>query len=348
MKGISSKNYFTHTAKRQISRGLRGFTIVELLIVVVVIAVLAAITVVAYNGITNQAKASAQAQDIAQWKKKSEIHKIEKGISCPEGYIFVYGNSALGTNDFCVMKYEAKNIGGVATNQADGTPWVSITQTDAIAAAAASGGHLITEAEWMTIAADVLSVKYNWSGGAVGSGYVYQGHVNESPAGALEASADDSNGLFGITGGTGTASGTNSQRTLLLSSGDIIWDFSGNVGEWTQQAVGLATHTTSQIGVSGDLAFTWREWNLGSLSMGNLGANSRPSALASTAGLSDIVNWDASKGIGRVYANYADVSARAFRRGGDWGPASNPGVLALTLNSLASYEGTHIGFRVSR
>ena len=36
-----------------------GFTIVELLIVIVVIAILAAITIVAYNGIQNQAKAAA-------------------------------------------------------------------------------------------------------------------------------------------------------------------------------------------------------------------------------------------------------------------------------------------------
>jgi len=36
-----------------------GFTIVELLIVVVVIAILAAITIVAYNGIQNRAKSSA-------------------------------------------------------------------------------------------------------------------------------------------------------------------------------------------------------------------------------------------------------------------------------------------------
>ncbi|MEV8339734.1 SUMF1/EgtB/PvdO family nonheme iron enzyme [Leucobacter sp. NPDC077196] len=330
------------------SNAKRGFTIVELLIVVVVIAVLAAITIVAYSGITNQAKASAKAQDIAQWKKKSELRKVEKGISCPEGYVFIYGNSALGTNDFCVMKYEAKNIGGVATSQADGTPWVSITQTDAIAAATASGGHLITEAEWMTIAADVLSVKYNWSGGAVGSGYVYQGHVNNNPGSALAASADDSDGLFGITGGTGTTVGRNSQRTLLLSSGDTIWDFSGNVYEWTQQAIGTPTLTTSQIGVSGDSNWIWREWNLGSLSMGNLGSNSRPSALTSTAGLSDIASWDASKGIGRVYANYADASARAFRRGGSWGNTSDAGVLALALDTSATNAGTAVGFRVAR
>ena len=36
-----------------------GFTIVELLIVVVVIAILAAITIVSYNGISNRAKSSA-------------------------------------------------------------------------------------------------------------------------------------------------------------------------------------------------------------------------------------------------------------------------------------------------
>lgn len=48
----------------------RGFTIVELLIVVVVIAILAAITIVAYNGITNRAKATAAATAAEQAAKK--------------------------------------------------------------------------------------------------------------------------------------------------------------------------------------------------------------------------------------------------------------------------------------
>ncbi|MDB5165339.1 MAG: Fimbrial protein, partial [Candidatus Saccharibacteria bacterium] len=37
----------------------RGFTIVELLIVIVVIGILAAITIVAYNGIQNRARVSS-------------------------------------------------------------------------------------------------------------------------------------------------------------------------------------------------------------------------------------------------------------------------------------------------
>lgn len=45
-------------------KSLRGFTIVELLIVIVVIAILAAISVVAYNGIQDRSKNSKVAADI--------------------------------------------------------------------------------------------------------------------------------------------------------------------------------------------------------------------------------------------------------------------------------------------
>ncbi len=48
----------------------QGFTIVELLIVVVVIAILAAITIVAYNGISNRAKDSAVQSAASQASKK--------------------------------------------------------------------------------------------------------------------------------------------------------------------------------------------------------------------------------------------------------------------------------------
>lgn len=49
-------NMFRNTKSIESSR---GFTLVELLIVIVVIAILATITIVAYNGIQNRAKSSA-------------------------------------------------------------------------------------------------------------------------------------------------------------------------------------------------------------------------------------------------------------------------------------------------
>lgn len=57
----------------------RGFTIVELLIVVVVIAILAAITIVSYNGITNRANASSAKSVAATVQKKIELYNTDQG-----------------------------------------------------------------------------------------------------------------------------------------------------------------------------------------------------------------------------------------------------------------------------
>ena len=62
------------TPKRQSES---AFTIVELLIVIVIIAILAAITIVAYNGIQNRARASAASSALSQAVKKLELYKVD-------------------------------------------------------------------------------------------------------------------------------------------------------------------------------------------------------------------------------------------------------------------------------
>ena len=54
----------------------RGFTIVELLIVIVVIAILAAISIIAYNGIQERANNGVVEADLANIAKKIETWKI--------------------------------------------------------------------------------------------------------------------------------------------------------------------------------------------------------------------------------------------------------------------------------
>jgi len=56
-----------------------GFTIVELLIVIVVIGILAAITIVAYSGITNRASDAVVLSDIDNARRQLEIANIDLG-----------------------------------------------------------------------------------------------------------------------------------------------------------------------------------------------------------------------------------------------------------------------------
>ena len=63
-----------------------GFTIVELLIVIVVVAILASITIVAYNGVQKRAYVSALQSDFSNAAKKAELYKAtSSGGGYPTG-----------------------------------------------------------------------------------------------------------------------------------------------------------------------------------------------------------------------------------------------------------------------
>jgi prepilin-type N-terminal cleavage/methylation domain-containing protein len=72
-------NISTQPAVRRSLAASFGFTIVELLIVIVVIGVLAAIVIVAYTGVTNSAKVSSVKTDLAGMAKKLEVYKATNG-----------------------------------------------------------------------------------------------------------------------------------------------------------------------------------------------------------------------------------------------------------------------------
>lgn len=263
-------------------RSAFGFTIVELLIVIVIIGILAAIVIISYNGVRGRAVDSLLKKDASGAWTQIEAYRVENGSypnstndtnggsgltvgddtttqysllsgdfclsvtsslssslayyvrgstgsevfsgvcaghnspgnSLPAGYeaaplasggsdniggyspiqpescpttggtwTKVPGNSLYGLdNGFCVHTYPAANVGGVATSQANVARWttVNITQAQANAATAATGAHLITEQEWMTIAANAAMQPANWSGGAVGSGTLPRGSTTAS------------------------------------------------------------------------------------------------------------------------------------------------------------------------
>lgn len=71
----------------------KGFTIVELLIVVVVIAILAALTLVAYTNIQSRARASQVSSALVQAKKKLEVYKVDNSSYPTTGNLSAAGIS---------------------------------------------------------------------------------------------------------------------------------------------------------------------------------------------------------------------------------------------------------------
>jgi prepilin-type N-terminal cleavage/methylation domain-containing protein len=68
-KSMSVKKINTH----------HGFTIVELLIVIVVVAILAAISIVAYTGVQSRARQSIVQAELSDAKKKLTLYKVDQG-----------------------------------------------------------------------------------------------------------------------------------------------------------------------------------------------------------------------------------------------------------------------------
>lgn len=102
----------------------RGFTIVELLIVVVVIAILAAITIVAYNGITQRAGQSAVESAVAQANKKIAAWRVlnadavpptlaDAGIVATQGAQFQYTVTGSG---YCITATQSNRAAYMASN----------------------------------------------------------------------------------------------------------------------------------------------------------------------------------------------------------------------------------------
>lgn len=95
----------------------RGFTIVELLIVVVIIAILAAITIVAYNGIQNRAKASS-AQSLANAiAKKAEAFNATESTYPASNAGFGNGNGSAGNPAEAKLDNEAQVTATVPTDE---------------------------------------------------------------------------------------------------------------------------------------------------------------------------------------------------------------------------------------
>ena len=142
----------------------RGFTIVELLIVIVVIAILAAITIVAFNGIQNRSKLSSAQSTESVIAKKGEAWNAVLGTYPSYCQLVTNTVTPTGSNTTAV------GVGGCVAGGAAGPAEAKLddpTLISAIAPTSANGVNTIHYVPCSTTGARLNY--YHYTNGAVTS-----------------------------------------------------------------------------------------------------------------------------------------------------------------------------------
>jgi hypothetical protein len=98
---------------------------------------------------------------------------------------------------------------------------------------------LISNPQWMTAAREMEAMDENWGNGTIGDGFLKAGHSDGDPDNLLSIS--DSNDPLDQT--NSDEGNWLQQRTNVLSSGEVVWDFAGNADEWADWETGGDTFT---------------------------------------------------------------------------------------------------------
>lgn len=254
------------------------------------------------------------------------------GGGCPMGYVYINANPALGTQqDFCVAKYEMKNVLASPVSKPDGIPWVGISAADAYTECGTLGAGyaLINNAEWMTVARSIEQTPINWLGSVIGTNYIYSGHNDNDPALPLAASADDNN----LTYGTGTSP----QQRIHKVGPDMkaIWDFAGNVAEWVDWNGGDGAFTAFNTTSCNSMP-SYTEISL-AINMPVCAITTNYLALAPSN-----LAWSSSNGIGKIKSS-SSASSFPIKRGGNYQDVVAAGI--YTFDSLSSTADSSTGFR---
>ena len=166
----------------------------------------------------------------------------------------------------------------------------------------------------------------NWSTGTVNSGVLNSGHNDNAPASSLAANADDTQSCSGTGQACSNTVWNSQRRPHTLSNGEVIWDFAGNVWEFTDWQVSQANKAAGSGGTAAYSEFT----------------------TVTATGFMTTATWQATNsalnstnGLGQYYQGTTDPAAA--RRGGSWNNGAEAGVLGLDLSAPPSNSDQFIG-----
>lgn len=260
---------------------------------------------------------------------------VNNNLICPSNYIKIAENTTLGTTEFCVMQFEAKNNAGIATSSASGSPWVNITATAAKTECndLGVGYDLISNREWIAISYLIENQAQNWSV-SVGSGVLVRGN-SDGINGILSVS--DTNDPYDQTGDS-TVSNWEQRRTFYTSASNLLWDFAGNAWEWVDWTIG----GSFDVGFNACTPEAW--WELYDIpSVCSPIPNSLDYAPNNPTAIST-ATYNASYNLGRIYVT-SNASWGVAIRGGYNGDGPNAGIYSLALDFATTDSAFNIGFR---
>lgn len=113
-----------------------GFTVVELLIVIVIIAILAVLTIVAFNGMQQRAKESLVKSSLSSANKKLQVYNIENGA-----YPTLLSNASVTDSSQVTYQYRVDAALGYCVTATAGNVSMYSSGTNQQAASGACAGH---------------------------------------------------------------------------------------------------------------------------------------------------------------------------------------------------------------
>ncbi len=257
-----SAKYFYNSHTRQ-----RGFTIVELLIVIVIIAILAAITIVAYNGIQNRAKQSAAQSRLTQANKKILAWAVINNDEYP-GSLSIAGvdNSDNGLQYSVNNTATPRTYGLTSTN---GTFSYYVSSSSSTPTAGAYVGHGANGIAAVTnlISNPNIEASINGYGAANGStvsriattalGGTYAGQITLTSGGTVSSGARLNSGGTSSIGVQANTTYTLSLDVRASSSRQVVLSGqAGGVSGSTSTTVNVVANQTQRVSTT----FTTNSW----------------------------------------------------------------------------------------
>lgn len=260
--------------------------------------------------------------------------KIPGGIgysNCPVGYSFVAANDRVGTNSFCIAKFEMKDAGdGTVVSRAAGVPKAA-TQAEALSQCLSIGNRLIAREEWNAVATEISGNSKNYINGTD----LIMGSVDWT--GSVFPVSDESNGY------TDSNQSGIQRRNFYLENEQVIWDFGGNVWEWVSTPLSWVDLSLKwSVPAGNSTPFSSNE---------NVGSAMEPGVEDADRELFIPLDGLLSANYGSLYHGSAGTSVE-LRGGGIGFGTNNSGIFSSAvgipsdISVLPSYgQGGNVGFR---